>query len=138
MLGIDEQVGRYVQCRDLIRAMEARHKEELKDLKEALNLLSGHLESFLDQSGKDVNSVNTKQGTFYRSTKYKASLSDPEIFMDFVRTTQKFELLNRAANVTAVVDYVKKNEEMPPGCKLSARTTIGVTRPGAKKDDSDD
>ncbi len=135
MLGIDETVKRYIQCRDIIKAAEEQHKETLKPLKELLNRLSGQLECFLDESGKGVDSVRTDQGTFYRSIKYTASLADPGMFMTFVEMTHKFELLDRRANATAVRDYTKKNGALPPGCNLSAITTIGVWKPGAKKDD---
>jgi hypothetical protein len=49
--------------------------------------------------------------------------------MRYVIANQKFELLDRRANVTAVKEFVKENKEQPPGCNLSAVETVGVRRP---------
>jgi len=55
--------------------------------------------------------------------------------MDYVTTNKLFDLLDRRANTTAVKAFVKKNNQLPPGCNLSAVETVGVRRPGAAKDD---
>jgi len=49
--------------------------------------------------------------------------------MKFVVDNNKFELLDRRANATAVKDYVAANNVLPPGCNLSAICTVGVRRP---------
>jgi hypothetical protein len=72
---------------------------------------------------------HTKGGTIYTSTRYTASLADPEAFMKFVIETRQFDLLDRKANSTAVKDYVGEHNVLPTGCNLTAMKTLGVRRP---------
>jgi hypothetical protein len=49
-----------------------------------------------------------------------------------VKQHNKFELLDRRANATAVKAYVKDTNQLPPGCNLNAIQSIGVRRkPGS-------
>lgn len=131
---VDKRVGQFITVREKIREIETRHEEELKPYKEVQNLLGGWLEEFLKNSGST--GVKTLHGTCYRSTRYTASLADPEAFMRYVITHGKYELLDRRANATAVKDYVKENNgNMPPGVNLNAISSVGVRRPGKKPAD---
>lgn len=130
---VDKRIQQYVAVRDRIKALEEKHKEELKPFVEVQNMLTGWVQSFLDKTG--VESVKTKHGTAYSSTRYSASLADADAFMNFVKTTSNYDLLDRRANVTAVKDYVAEHGNLPPGCNLTALKTIGVRRGPAKKDD---
>jgi hypothetical protein len=124
---LDTRVAQYVAVRDKIRKIE---KEQIEPLKETLNLLSGWIMDFLDQAG--VKSAKTADGTCGITTRYSASLADAEAFMDFVKANNRFELLDRRANSTAVKDYVQDTGNLPPGVNLSAVKTISVRRPGDK------
>lgn len=128
-----KRVAQYIQIRDKLKAMEEEHTKKCAPLREIQNLLSGYMEQFLTNNGADT--VKTKNGTFYSSTRYTASLSDADAFMNFVTTNKLFELMDRRANSTAVKDYVKANGHKPPGVNLTAIRTIGVRVPGTKKED---
>lgn len=131
MSNADELIDLYVIVRDRIRDIEKRHKQELEKDKTDLLKLEGALMKTLDTLG--VNSIKGKSGTAYITTQYTASLSDPEAFMQHVISTGQFELLNRAANKTAVKSYVEKNDgQTPPGCNLTSRMELGVRRPTEK------
>lgn len=123
---MDKRVAQYIAVRDKLRALDARHEAEIKPLLEIQQILSGKLEEFLATNKLD--NSKTAHGTFYRSTRYTASLADPDIFMTFVKANSKFELLDRRANATAVHDYVKEHNQLPPGCNLNAIQSIGVRR----------
>jgi hypothetical protein len=131
---VDKRVEQFVTVRDKVRAMKERHEAELKPLLEVQNLLQGWLEAFMTNSGST--GVKTAHGTCYKSTRYTASLADPDAFMGYVIKTGKYELLDRRANATAVKDYVKENAgNLPPGVNLSAISTVGVRRPGKNEAD---
>jgi hypothetical protein len=127
MTDINERIKQYVFVRDRIREMNDAHEQKLVEWNVALAHLSGVLQKFLDTNGLD--SLKSEHGTCYKTTKYSASLADPDAFMRYVIANQKFELLDRRANVTAVKEFVKENKEQPPGCNLSAVETVGVRRP---------
>lgn len=122
----EKRVGQFVKVRDKIKEISDRHKVEL----EPLTSLQGELTAWLTERLETVGaeSVRTKEGTAYSTTRYTASLADPQVFMDFVKANDLFDLLDRKANATAVRDYVEEHKALPPGVNLSAIRTVGVRR----------
>lgn len=127
---VDKRVAQYIAVRDAIKAANDKHEAEIKPLTDLQNMLTGWLQSFMEQAGAE--NVKTAHGTCYSSTRYSASLADPEAFMKFVRDTNSFDLLDRKANVTAVKDYVAEKNTLPPGVNLSSIKTVGVRRASGK------
>lgn len=124
---IDERVQQYITVRDAIKHMDEEHEKKKAPFVTVLKELEGRLSKFL--ADNKVQHVATANGTCYRSVRYTASLADPEAFMNFVITNQKFDLLDRRANSTAVRDYIESNNAPPPGCNLNAIESVGVRRP---------
>jgi len=129
---VEKWVQQFIGLRDMRKALKEEYEKKDKELRVLMDDRAGRLQAFLDKSG--VESAKTAQGTVYATTRYTASLADPQAFMDFVIQRERWDLLDRKANATAVRDYVQKESALPPGCNLSALTTVGVRRPGAKKD----
>lgn len=127
---VDTRVEQYIKLRDHIKKMDAEYEAKKKPYTETLNLINGWLTSFLDTAKAE--SMKTKHGTCYTTTRHTASLADADAFMKYVIDTNSFELLDRRANSTAVKDYVKQNNQLPPGCNLSAIRTVGVRKPKEK------
>lgn len=127
---VDKRVQQYVDVRDAIKAANEKHELEIKPLVDLQNLLTGWLQQFMETAGAD--NIKTAHGTCYNSTRYTASLADPEAFMKFVKDTSSFDLLDRKANVTAVKAYVEEKKTLPPGVNLSAIKTVGVRRASGK------
>lgn len=122
----DEQVAAYIECRDLLKALDEAHAARKKPLLDLQERLEGWLQAFMEKSQAEA--IKTKHGTAYTSTRYTASLADPQAFMQFVIANQKFDLLDRRANSTAVKDYVQENSALPPGCNLNAIVSVNVRR----------
>ena len=127
---IAKRVRQYIQIRDAIKYLEEKYEAQRRPLLEIQEQLAGRLRAFLGAG--NLESLKTEHGTCYTSTRYTASLADPDAFMNYVIKNQLFELLDRRANATAVKDFVKKNSQEPPGCHLNGIQTIGVRRaPGS-------
>jgi len=127
---MEKRVRQYIIARDKLKEIETKYEQDRKPYLEAQELLSGMIMSFLDKH--NMTSLKTTAGTCSTSTKYSASLADPDAFMQHVIQSQAFDLLDRKANVTSVREYVKANKTLPPGVNLSARTTVSVRRPSDK------
>jgi hypothetical protein len=123
---IEKRIGQYVQIRDAIKRLKERHSAEMAPLLSIQEKLSGLLEAAMDASNTD--GLKSKAGTCYRSTRYTASLADPDAFMRYVVANNAFDLIDRRANAAAVKDFVEANNQLPPGCNLNAIRTVGVTR----------
>lgn len=127
---VDKRVQQYIEVRDAIKKMDEEHEERKRPLVELQNLLTGWMQTFMENAGAD--NIKTAHGTCYSSTRYTASLADPEAFMSYVKSTGNYDLLDRKANVTACRDFVAENNSPPPGVNLSAIKTVGVRRASGK------
>lgn len=130
LVTVDQRVGEYISVRDELKKRKEEYEKSIEPLVELQNMLTGWLQRFMEQAGAD--NIKTANGTCYNSTKYSASLADPEAFMKFVIANQAFELLDRKANVTACRDYTDANNLPPPGVNLSSISTVGVRRASGK------
>lgn len=128
---IDKRIAQYIEVRDALKRVDEKWEGERKPLLEIQEMLSGRIRTFMETNNITDN-LKSASGTCYLSTRWSASLADPQAFMDYVIRTNQFELLDRRANVTAVRDHVEKTNLLPAGCNLSAIQTVGVRRPTAK------
>lgn len=129
-LNADECIDLFIKLRDILKELDEEHERRTAPLLEKKKVLEGRLQELLDQTGGD--SIKTAHGTCHLTTRRSTSLADPDAFMNFVKDTEQWELLDRRANTTAVYEFVRKNGGLPPGCTLSAVKTIGVRRPTEK------
>ena len=131
----EDAINLYRQVKAKVAEIEARHKKELEDYKSNMMKLEGFIDAFLADN-KLVN-VKTKYGTAYWKMKWSASLLDPDAFMKFVRESERWELLDRKANVAAVRDYAKTESELPPGAKLDSVRKVHIIKAGASIPDEE-
>jgi hypothetical protein len=124
---VDKWVKQYIGLRDALKALEAIHKEKTDQYKTLMETLGGKLQDFLDNAG--VESAKTSEGTVYSTTRYTASLSDPNAFMSYVKMHEMWDLLDKRANASACRDFVTEHKSLPPGVNLNALKTVGVRRP---------
>lgn len=128
---IDKRIAQYIDIRDALKRVDEKWEAERKPLLDIQERLSGMIRAFMETNNITDN-LKSKSGTCYLSTRWTASLADPQAFMNYVIATNKFELLDRRANTTAVKDYVKEFNTLPAGCNLNAIQTVGVRRPTGK------
>jgi len=122
----EKRAGQYVKLRDMKKAIEDKHKEELKPINETLEQLNGVLLAHLNTVGAD--SVATALGTVSKTTKKTASIADMSAFWNFVVSQGDFDLLDKKANVTAVEAYIEANKSTPPGINFSTVEKVNVRR----------
>ena len=123
---IDKRVAQFVALRDLKDELKEKHKKELAPIDDTMQKLVGEMLQFLKETGQK--SARTAEGLVTIIVKHSASCSDPDLFINFVRENDQYELLDRRANVTACRAYAEENGSLPPGVKLSSITTVGVTK----------
>ena len=123
---IDAYVEAFIECRDRLRVLKENYETACAPLHDLQERLSGKLREFMDTH--QVQNLKTKHGTCYTSTRWNASLADPDAFMKFVIANQQFDLLDRRANATAVKAYVQEHSQLPPGCNLHGIQQVGVRK----------
>lgn len=123
-----ELVLLYRQVRDRITQRTQEFEESIKKLTTRREQLAGLLLNILDNTHQE--SARTVNGTVGVRVESSASVADKSAFMDHVKSTGNFELLDVRANKTAVRDYIEHHEgHTPPGVNFTSRRTVGVTKP---------
>lgn len=122
----DELVAAYINLRQHKAELDAKHKEEMAPVNEALDAIEQEVHSRLNTMG--VSSVKTKFGTAYTKTVRSVKVFDKTMFMEYVQSNARFDLLDVRANKTAVEEYIAQNEELPPGISSVAEESVGFRK----------
>lgn len=119
-------VEQYVRLRDTLKKADEDHKEKTKAAREYRDQLEAKLLAKLNEAGGD--SVKTKEGTVYRTTRRSASVADGDTFRKFIIEQELFDLVDWRANAPAVADFIEEEGAPPPGINFSTSFTVGVRR----------
>lgn len=101
-----------------IAIIEGRHKGELDPLKEELSMCDTFIQQYMNEQG--LQQLKTDAGMAFFKSGDSVTVEDAEAFFDFVFKTGSRELLNNAANKTAVKEYIEAKKELPPGIKFDS------------------
>ena len=123
---IEVLVSRYVQLRDTLKKVDEDHKEKTREAREYREALEAKLLAKLNEVGGE--SVKTKEGTVYRTTRRSASVADGDAFRKFIIEHELFDLVDWRANAPAVGEYIEEEGAPPPGINFSTAFTVGVRR----------
>lgn len=123
---MEKRTRQFIEVRDMIKHLEDEAKDKIKPWKAIQDELAGKIQEFM--SVNNLQNLKTSSGTCYTSTRHTATLADPDIFMKYVIEHKAFDLLDRRANSTAVKEFIERTKALPPGCNISAITTLGVRR----------
>lgn len=128
----DELVQLYIGLRDAVAAEKADFETRVADKKAKQEKIEGILLHRFQESGDE--SVTTKFGTAYKTTKKYASVADWDSLLDYIKTENVWELLTHAVSKTVVEQFVAANDELPPGVNWRTEVTLGFRRPKASLD----
>lgn len=121
------RIAQFLALRAKIKEIEDRHEAELAPYKNAKAQLETILLQHLDAAGGDSIAARGV-GTVYRTVKSSASLADPAQFRRFVVGGEHWDLLDWKANSTATEDFLRQNNQLPPGVNFSQKVTVGVRK----------
>lgn len=120
------RVSQYVKLRDMIKAIKARHTEELEKPTATLEKLNGCLLAHLTSVNAD--SAATAAGTVSKTVKNTATIADMSAFWAYVVTQGDFDILDKKANSARVKEYIEANHCPPPGVNFTSINLVRVTR----------
>lgn len=126
---MNEMIGRFVHLRDKKAEVTAKAKELVRKLEEQMADIEAEV---LKNMGDGIESIRTEAGTVYKSTKRSTTVSGWDNFLPWIQQTENWHMLTRAANKTAVLEYLDEHEELPPGINLYSELTININRPTRK------
>lgn len=125
-MDVNELVEKYIELRDKKAAFKKEYELKTEKIDTVLDKIEIALLKTFQDSGLD--SVSTKAGTAYTSTRATAKVADKDAFMTFVIEGKNWEFLENRCSKEAVEQFKAANEDLPPGISWSEIRTVNVRR----------
>src|SRR5690606_7564827 len=103
---------------------ETEFKKSMERTNQAMEVLEAQLLDELNTSG--ANSLSCPSGTVYKTIQMSTSIDDRPAFLAYVRASGEWEALDAKANKTFIKEYMDKNNDVPPGVKVTQLATVGI------------
>ena len=125
-LNNEELVKLYIALRDRRSTRKRAYEMEDESDKGKQEKIEGILLHRFQEGGME--SVRTAHGTAYKGTKTSCSCADRQMFFEFVKDNELFDLLEARPAKTVVDQYVEAHGELPPGINYSQTVVVKVRR----------
>ncbi len=132
-LNVDQVVGAYMKLRQQKDDLEAQTKETVNGLKAKMAKLEAWIKEQADAQG--VISFKTNHGTAFLTTTDYANVADWDAVVDFIRTNEAFDMLEKRISKVAVRGYIEQTKSVPPGVNYGTKLEVNIRKPGAKAED---
>jgi len=129
-LTVDAVIDTYIKLRAQKEVVEADVKDRLAGIKEKMLKLEAWIQAKSEETG--VKSFKTDAGTAFMSTADFASVGDWDAVLDFIKTHDAYDMLNKAVNKKAVREYIDANGAIPSGVNFGTKISVSVRRPTKK------
>jgi len=129
-LTVDAVIDTYIKLRTQKEIAEREVKEQVEGIKLKMAKLEAWIQAKSDETG--VKSFKTDAGTAFMSTSDFASVGDWDAVMDFIKTNEAWDMLNKAVNKKAVREYLDLNGAIPNGVNFGTKVSVSVRRPAKK------
>jgi hypothetical protein len=123
---LSDLVAKYIELRDKKAQMKAEFDEKAAKLDAVLDQIEASLLKTFDTAGMD--SVKTPFGTAYTSTQTSASIADPDVFREFVKANNAWDMFQNRVSKTAVEQYKAVHDDVPPGVNWREERVVNVRR----------
>ncbi len=123
---VDALVDSYVKLRDVKAKLKAEYDLQVGPVEQAMDKIEARLLTTLDSQG--VEAFKTASGTAFKTTKTTCGVADWDAFFQFVRANGYWNMLNHAANKTAVDEYRQAHNDLPPGVNWRVERCVQVRR----------
>lgn len=132
-VNVDDVVATYMKLRSQKEAIEAEVKDRVSTIKAKMEKLEAWIKEQADAQG--VTSFKTKHGTAFLTTTDYANVADWDAVLDFIRTQEAFDMLEKRISKIAVRGYIEANKAVPPGVNYGTKLEVNIRKPVARVDD---
>lgn len=127
---VDDVVATYMKLRSQKESMEAEVKDRVSTIKAKMEKLETWIKEQADVQG--VTSFKTKHGTAFLTTTDYANVADWDAVLDFIRTQEAFDMLEKRISKIAVRGYIEANKAVPPGVNYGTKLEINIRKPATR------
>lgn len=126
-MSTDVLIEKYIQLRDKKAALKAEFDGKVAPVDEAMARIEAYMMKVLTDLGSDR--IGGATGVAFKSTVNSATVADKELFREFVRANDAWELADIRAQKTAIKDYIEQHDDLPPGINWRTETVVRINRP---------
>jgi hypothetical protein len=126
MADVNEVVEAYIKLRDARDELRKKQTEEMVPITAKMSKIEAWLQNYLQSH--NLKSLKAEGGTAFLKEVSSATVDDGEAFLDFIRESGMWELIERRCAKSVVDDYVEQKGELPPGVKYSRETVCQIRR----------
>jgi len=130
---VDDVIATYMKLRNEKEAIEAEIKSQVAGLKAKMDKIEAWLKEQADAQG--VTSFKGKHGTAFLTTTDYANVADWDAVLEFVRTNEAFDMLEKRVSKIAVRGYIERNKSVPAGVTYGTKIDVTVRKPTMKVED---
>lgn len=130
---MDDVVSAYLSYRGQKEQLEREVKEKVADLKQKMLKLESYIKIEADKQG--VTSFKTPHGTAFVTTSDFASVADWDAVLDYIKTNDAYDLLERRVNKLAVRDRIDAEGAPPAGVNFGTKIGVNIRKPSKKVED---
>lgn len=132
-VNVDDVVATYMKLRSQKEAIEAEVKDRVSTIKAKMEKLEAWIKEQADAQG--VTSFKTKHGTAFLTTTDYANVADWDAVLDFIRTQEAYDMLEKRISKIAVRGYIEANKAVPPGVNYGTKLEVNIRKPVARVED---
>lgn len=129
-VNVDQVVAAYMKLRDQKAAIRKEADEKIDEIETKLDKLEKWIKVKADADG--VTSFKTPHGTAFLTTTDFANVEDWDATLNFIKTNDAFDMLERRISKTAVRAYIELNKSVPAGVNYGTRLDVNVRKPAKK------
>jgi multidrug efflux pump subunit AcrB len=130
---VDDVIATYMKLRNEKEAIEAEIKSQVAGLKAKMDKIEAWLKEQADAQG--VTSFKGKHGTAFLTTTDYANVADWDAVLEFVKTNEAFDMLEKRVSKIAVRGYIERNKSVPAGVTYGTKIDVTVRKPTMKVED---
>lgn len=130
---IGDVIRTYMALRNQKEAIEAEMKSRVDGIKANMAKLEAWIKEKADEQG--VTSFKSDFGTAFLTTTDYANVADWDAVLDFIRTNEAYDMLEKRISKVAVRGYIQQNKTVPPGVNYGTKLEVNIRKPGAKAEE---
>jgi hypothetical protein len=123
---IEGVVAAYRTARDKKTEIEDRHKEELKPIREQMELMERWLMKQLIDTKSE--SVKTSKGTAYITKTARVKVTDWSAALQHIVDNGLYHVLEQRLSTTQVQEFVEEEQANFPGTEITYNTNVRVRK----------
>lgn len=132
-VNVDDVVATYMKLRLQKESMEAEVKDRVSVIKAKMEKIEAWIKEQADLQG--VTSFKTKHGTAFLTTTDYANVGDWDAVLDFIRTQEAYDMLEKRVSKIAVRGYIDANKAVPPGVNYGTKLEVNIRKPVNRVED---